>query len=243
MPGQEVLMADFELLDDDYFPALADALAKLVQEGEIPVRFHFREEEVELPSGGLIKATLESADAMGMDARGRDWRPTVFQSLGLNMVSDVEITSEEGLVILEAIAAGTASLGDIVMLSSHANTEICGEFWETPAERLELARMKGLFATSHLALRQVLGQRLVTETRLPEIGDTIASVFNPDMMGTLEAVIAADDELHHATELIARNDDGGTVQLVAGEGAFILQSRKFSRLDPIIPEASPPTFH
>jgi hypothetical protein len=44
-------------------------------------------------------------------------------------------------------------------------------------------------------------------------------------------------------ELTTRNDDGGTVQLVAGEGMVILQSRKFPRLDPIVLDASHPKLH
>jgi hypothetical protein len=235
-------MADFELLDDDYFPALADELSNLVEAGELPSSFDFREERVELPDAGLVSAALAGARAMSLDVRGRDWRPTVLSSVRLNMIDDVEVDSVEGVAILKAVAAGSAALGDIAMLCSHANTQICGSIWETPAERRELARMKGLFAVSQLALRQIFGNRLVTEARLPQIGDTITSVFNPGSAGTLKEIFVPENDFE-ATQLVAIKDDGGDVVLVADEGTVVLESREFEPLHVIMPDETRPTFH
>lgn len=235
-------MADYELIDDDFFPALADELSKLVEAGELPSSFDFREEMVELPEGSLVFAVLEGARVMSGDIRGRDWRPTVFPSVGRNMIDDIEIDSKAGQAILAAVAAGSASTGDIATLCSHASTQILGEVWETPAERRELARMKGLLAVAQLSLRQIFGNRLVTETSLPQIGDTITSVFNPGMVGRLKDIMGGEGDFE-AIQLVASGADGGDIVLLADEGTLIVASDDFEPLAIIMPDEAQPTFH
>lgn len=227
---------DFE---DDYFTALADAVESIDRDGTMPSVIVFRGDPVHLIDGDLLDAVIAQAKAMSTDSRGLDWRPTVFPDIEMNVgtIDDHQLDSHEGYEILANFADGNATTGDMAMLCSHAMTGIAGCTWETAEERDELATLKGLYAASQIAFREIFGPRLIGETNPPEIGDVVVDLFNPSMLGPVKAVWNSEDEVDPQIWIVL--DDGMEASLNLNQTSIILESKLFPRIVPIADELSP----
>ncbi len=222
-----------EEFEDDYFTALADAVESLDRDDTMPSVIAFRGNPVRLVDGDLLEAVIVQGKVMSTDSRGLDWRPTVFPDIEINVgtVDDHQLDSHGGYEILANFADGNATTGDLAMLCSHTMTAIAGGIWETSEEREELATLKGLYAASQIALRMIFGPRLIGETNPPKIGDVIADLFNPAMVGPVKAVWNSKDEAD--PQIWITLEDGMDGSLNLNQTAIILESRIFPRMVPI----------